>query len=296
MISKTTVIRLSANNEKEQLHNTPLFPCSAYYSDLQTGGIEVIPWHWHKELELMYIVSGSVNVVYGAERATLKPGDGFFCNSRVLHKYNLVSEKCRICYLVFDENLISGGMGTIFYQKYVHPIVTAETFPGKHLSKDIIKDREAIEGIKAAFLASQREQAGFEHDIRYYLGKVLVILGQQSHLPMTRHITLPMERVKEMVDYIHMHYGEPISTDQLAFHAGISEREAQRCFQKVFKMSPRQYIHNYRLQVAEEMLLETSESILAIGLACGFSNPSHFSKSFRAYRGCTPYAFRHRNQ
>ena len=295
MINKTTVIRIRANNEKEQLHDTPLFLCTAYYSDMQKGGIESIPWHWHKELELMYIVSGCVNVECGAEKANLEEGDGFFCNSKVLHKYQLVSEKCQICYLVFDEKLISGGMGTVFYKKYVHPIVTAVTFHGKHLSKYNSEDVAAIDGIKAAFLAAREEPNGFENEIRYYLGKTLIILADQVHLPVTRHTTLPMERAKEMVEYIHSHYSEPISTEQLAYHAGIGEREVQRCFKNVFKMSPHQYILNYRLQVAEEMLLDTTESILSIALACGFANPSHFSKSFRIYRGCTPNAFRQRN-
>ena len=49
------------------------------------------------------------------------------------------------------------------------------------------------------------------------------------------------------------------------------------------------------LQVAEELLLGTADSVLEVGISCGFPNPSHFIKSFRKYRGCTPRVFRQRN-
>ena len=295
MIKKMTTIRIAADKEKEQMHDTPLFPCSVYISEWKKGAIEAIPWHWHNEFEMMYIYSGSAIVEYAGEKAVLQEGDGFFCNSRILHKYQLNSIQCRVCYLVFDEKLVSSGLGTIFYQKYVHPIISNTAFPGKFLYRKDKRDREVIKKIKAAFLAAQNEPQGFELDIRYFLGKALAILGEENHISVNVHMTPTMERIKEMVDYIHSHYGEPISTAQLAANARISEREAQRCFSSVFHISPQQYIHNYRLQVAVEMLLETSDSILDIGIACGFSNPSHFSKAFRQYQGCSPHIFRKKN-
>ena len=295
MIKKMTAIRIAADREKEQMHDTPLFPCSVYISDWKKGGIESIPWHWHNEIEMMYIYSGSAIVEYAGEKSILEEGDGFFCNSRVLHKYQINSIRCRVCYLVFDEALISGGIGTIFYQKYLHPIISNSAFPGKFLFRRNKQDREVIKKIMAAFTAAKNEPQGFELDIRYNLGKALIILGDEQNLSADSCITPTMERIKEMVDYIHGHYSEPISTCELAEYAGISEREAQRCFSRVFRLTPRQYIQNYRLQVATEMLLETSQSILEIGIACGFSNPSHFSKAFRLYQGCSPHVFRKRN-
>ncbi|MCR5175515.1 MAG: AraC family transcriptional regulator [Anaerovibrio sp.] len=295
MITKMSAISLAADKEKEQMHDSPLFPCSVYYSDWQKGGIESIPWHWHKELELMYIDSGSVLVELAGERTILQAGDGFFCNSRVLHRFRLVGEKCRVCYLVFDDSLISGGVGTIFYQKYISPIVFDRAFSGKFLFKKNKKDKGTIKEIQAAYTAARDEVLGFEHDIRYHLGKALLGLGHHTNITALKQLTPTMERIKEMVDYIHCHYSEPFEIDQMAFHAGVSAREAQRCFRSMLKISPKQYIQNYRLQMAEEMLVETNESILSIGLACGFSNPSHFSKAFRLYRGCSPHEYRRRN-
>ena len=53
MIQQMTAMRIAADKEKEQRHETPLFPCSVYLTDWQRGSIEGCPWHWHKDLELM---------------------------------------------------------------------------------------------------------------------------------------------------------------------------------------------------------------------------------------------------
>ena len=84
-----------------------------------------------------------------------------------------------------------------------------------------------------------------------------------------------------MLDFLHWHFSEDISLAQLAESAGVSSREAQRCFRDILHMSPMEYLHQYRLQVAEELLLGTADSVLDVGVSCGFPNPSHFIKSFR---------------
>jgi len=298
MIQRMTAMRITADKEKEQLHESPLFPCSAYFTDWKRGGIEGCPWHWHKELELMYVSHGGAAAEYGTQRAHLGEGDGFFCNTRVLHRFRIEgSEDCRLCYLVFDTRLITGGTGTVYHQKYVQPLISDHEFPGQFLYRSDGRDSEVLGRIRAAYSAAQEEAVGFEYDVRYHMEKALLLLAceHQTAFRTPCQATPQMERIKAMLDYIHAHFSETIVVSEMASYAGISDREAQRCFQAVFQMSPMRYIQNYRLQVAEEMLLDTAEPILSIGLACGFSNPSHFSKAFRTYRGCTPHVFRRRN-
>jgi len=295
MIKKMTTIRLVADKEKEQMHDNPLFPCSIYCIDWKKGGIQSLPWHWHRELEFMFVASGSALVEYAGKQSVLQAGDGFFCNSRVLHKYKLHGERCQLYCVVFDEKFISGGIANVIFKKYVQPIVTDELFPGTYLHTAIKRERDAIINIRKAFEAAQKEIFGYELDLRYHIGKALAILSDHPTASKIGYTTPQMERIKIMVDYIHGHYGEQLSVEELAEQAGISEREAQRCFQSIFNMSPRQYIQNYRLQVAEEMLVESNDSILSIGMACGYYNPSHFSKAFRLYRGCSPHVFRKQN-
>ena len=102
MIQQMTAMRIAADKEKEQRHETPLFPCSVYVTDWQRGSIEGCPWHWHKDLELMYLAAGSVQVECSGQQTVLREGDGLFFNSKVLHRYQVVGdEPCHVYYLIF---------------------------------------------------------------------------------------------------------------------------------------------------------------------------------------------------
>ncbi len=298
MIQQMTVMRIAADKEKEQRHETPLFPCSVYVTDWQRGSIEGCPWHWHKDLELMYVAMGQVQVECSGQQTVLKEGDGLFFNSKALHRYQMVGEeKCHICYLVFNPDFVTGGVGTVYHQKYVAPLVSDASFPCQFLYGAGAQDAEIIGRIRAAFAAARQGSIGYEYDVRYNVSKALLqlLLDYQPLALASKHMTPQMERLQEMLDFLHWHFSEDVSLAQLAGSAGISSREAQRCFKGILHTSPMEYLHHYRMQVAEELLLGTSDSVLDVGISCGFQNPSHFIKSFRKYRGCTPRVFRQRN-
>lgn len=298
MIQQMTAMRIAADREKEQRHETPLFPCSVYVTDWQRGSIEGCPWHWHRDLELMYVAAGSVQVECSGQKTVLKEGDGLFFNSKALHRYQVVGEeKCHVCYLIFSPDFVTGGAGTVYHQKYVAPLVSDASFPCQFLYGAVPQDAEIIGRIRAAFDAAQQGSTGYEYDVRYNVSKalLLLLLDYQPLALASKHMTPQMERLQEMLDFLHWHFNEEVSLTQIAGSAGISSREAQRCFKGILHTSPMEYLHNYRLQVAEELLLGTSDSVLEVGISCGFQNPSHFIKSFRKYRGCTPRVFRQRN-
>lgn len=298
MIKQMTPMRIAADKEKEQTHEIALFPCTAYVSDWQTGGIEGSPWHWHRDLELMYVVAGSVQAECGSKKIVLQGGDGLFINTRALHRYQVLgTEACHVCYLIFNADFVSGGVGTIYHQKYIAPLINDKDFTCQFLFDSSERDREIILGMRTAFHAIRQGAAGYEYDVRYHVSKVLLqlLLEYQPLAYKTTQQTAQMERLQEMLDFLHWHFNEDISLGQIADSAGVSTREAQRCFKGILNMSPMEYLHHYRLQVAEELLVGTTDSVLDVGMNCGFPNPSHFIKSFRSHRGCTPRVFRQRN-
>ncbi len=94
------------------------------------------------------------------------------------------------------------------------------------------------------------------------------------------------------ISYIHEHYYEKINVDTLTKIANLSRSTFLRKFTEVCKISPSEYITNRRLEVAEYMLLNTSESILNVAFKCGFYDAAHFTRIFTKKKGITPSAFR----
>ena len=67
-------------------------------------------------------------------------------------------------------------------------------------------------------------------------------------------------------------------------------------FSRVFKvatgMTPLQFATRERITYAQQLIRETSRSLIEIGIEVGYSNPSHFAKVFRKVVGVTPTEFR----
>jgi len=295
MINELLFMQLASDQQKKQEHDLPQFPCSAYYTDWHKGEIEGVPWHWHRELEFMTVKKGRVQVQFGEQTAELQEGEGFFCNSRSLHRIIMKDcESCCVNSLVFDARLISGGPGTIFDEKYIYPLLSAKAFPGLALFLSDQKQAEILRHIKAAHAGCKDEEMGYEYDVRYHLSRALLFIWKENekYLSPAQQGTRQMERLRRMLDYIQENYASAITVSDLADAANICERECQRCFQKILHQPPMDYVQHYRIQMAGKLLLETRDSILNIGLASGFSNPSHFCKVFRSYMHCSPAKFR----
>lgn len=85
---------------------------------------------------------------------------------------------------------------------------------------------------------------------------------------------------------------EPLSLADLARHSQVSERQIQRLFERHMRTPPSTYYLELRLTRARRLLLQTSEPITAIAIACGFAGTSHFSHCYREFFGQSPTAAR----
>lgn len=81
----------------------------------------------------------------------------------------------------------------------------------------------------------------------------------------------------------------PISPSDIASQLGISTRQLERLFGKFLNASPKKYFMEMRLDRARKLLLQSEASITEVAFACGFENPGHFSRVYRANFGITPH-------
>ena len=95
-------------------------------------------------------------------------------------------------------------------------------------------------------------------------------------------------KLTEAVTLMEANLGEPLPTDDIARLVGVSRRQLERLFKQHLDELPSRYYARLRLTRARRLLQQTSQSILQIGLACGFASGSHFSNAYRAHFGHTP--------
>jgi len=104
--------------------------------------------------------------------------------------------------------------------------------------------------------------------------------------------TLSDGRLASVIEYMSVHYAQPLSLDELASVACISKYHFVRVFRAKVGQTPHSFLTELRLQAAQRMLNGSDLSIAEISAACGYPGPAHFSTAFaRKYR-MSPTAFR----
>ena len=99
------------------------------------------------------------------------------------------------------------------------------------------------------------------------------------------------------VTYLESHFADPqLSIGCLAQRCGISEIYFRQQFGKLFHRSPKQYIIDLRIRKAKQLLTDSDLSITQIAEQCGFTNPYHFSRTFKDITGLTPTTFKRQNK
>jgi AraC-like DNA-binding protein len=98
-----------------------------------------------------------------------------------------------------------------------------------------------------------------------------------------------LRRVKE---YIDGHLGEDLTLETLAALAGLSTHHFARAFKRSTGLPPHRCILQERIKRAAEMLRQTSLPLTAIAHSLGFTDQSHFSRSFRWHMGIAPRYYR----
>lgn len=274
-------------------HGTPLFPAACYHDNISEANV---PWHWHDELEVLVVETGTARAAANGTDYIVKQGEGCFFNTGVLHGiWPEGAETCRLRSLVFHPRLVGGGVDSILWQKYLEPLLSDPCRPFIHFANTAGWEREACQVIREAWRACAAEGAGFEFAVRERLSRLIFLLFQNCPAAEKKPSEKTLrdgQRMKKMLQYIQEHYGEELTLMKIARSAAVSENECMRCFRSMTGSSPIQYVRQVRIQRAAELLAATDRRISDIGASCGFQEMSYFARTFRELKGCTPREYR----
>lgn len=114
--------------------------------------------------------------------------------------------------------------------------------------------------------------------------------GPTDHqrVPLSARIGGGQPKLTEAVSLMEANYEEPLPTEEIARLVGVSRRQLERLFKQYLNSLPSRYYLELRLNRARHLLQQTSQSILQIGLSCGFSSGPHFSSAYRNHFNITP--------
>lgn len=298
-------------------HGDADFPIQYFVDELSCYPNQLLPLHWHLELEFYVAYGGPVEIQLGNTKIRVDEGNGIFINSNVLHSFRQIGEcECKCPNIVFSHTLITAPDSRA-YITYVQPIMTDSELPYLVFCQNCPWHKEILDLLDRVFSLLQKygpcsdfygefpmlpfenegvESSCFELEIQCLLNKIWqIIYTNRNHIPRvsdskTRHM---LEiRTQKMLKFIHTNYSRQITLKEIADSANISKSEASRCFQEYLQKSPVNYLLHYRLEKAKYFLQQSGGTINEIADKCGFQTTSYFGKVFRRETGMTASQYR----
>ena len=101
--------------------------------------------------------------------------------------------------------------------------------------------------------------------------------------------------IHEALTYIEHNFQNEITIEDIAGVCGLNRTYFGKIFKEALGKTPQEFLLNYRMLKAAELLKLTSLSIGDIGLAVGYANQMHFSRAFKNNYGISPREWRYQN-
>lgn len=295
---QVTKIEVNNNLQETSKHGSPDFPLAIYTDNFSLFEDGYIRWHWHKEVQFSFSLYDKVIVFIEDEKIILSPGEGIMVNSNVLHQIKPYdNNNCIMFSIDFDSTLIGGGKESLIEKKYLTPIVENSSLKYIYLKPDVPWQKRILANLEEVFMLSHEKKYGYELEMKNYLS--IAWLNLIREMKEEIKISVPAvsnddERVKLAMEYIQKHYTENIVLDDIAMAANISKSECCRSFKRILKLTPFEYLLEFRVSKAAELLLKSTEPVSNIALDVGFNGISYFGKVFKKYRNSSPSKYRNK--
>lgn len=244
--------------------------------------------HWHSDVELLYVRSGSITAAVNQDKRVLKKGEFLVCASRDIHYYERTDQGSETILVILKPELLArspewpakGELAANFATRSSRREFAARA---ESLMRGILEEtrakRQSYEGVATGMAMELCALAERELGLRDGRGKA-------------RSATPELERMQLAIDYVYEHSAYPIGLEDAARAASLSPSYFSRVFSKTVGTSFRSFLNGIRLERAAELMSGTDARLADIALECGFESVRSFNRSFRALRGTTPRELR----
>ncbi|MEK8128722.1 AraC family transcriptional regulator [Paenibacillus filicis] len=269
------------------------FPIKLFRFTCQEEGFIIFHPHWHEQIELLYIVSGSARIECSSVPYEAKAGDVIVVNSNELH-YGVCTSRDLVYYVViFHPALLQSSNADAVETKFMIPISQNRLLFLNHIAGDKRFSR-CVEEITYEI---EHKQEGYELAIKSDLYKLMTLLvrryiASSSDLEGYRLRLKHLEHLAPALRYMELHSHESLTVEQLADLANMSRSHFSRLFKKLTEKTLTEYIHFLRINRAAELLRTTQMSISEIALLIGYNDIYYFSRTFKKLKGASPTNWR----
>lgn len=229
------------------------------------------------QYKLHYVHSGKGYLTANHREYTVTAGQIFACYPNEIVYYRADSDDpWKYSWVAFN------GLNSDFY------------FERAGLSKNnLVIDCPKKQVIEHAFHEIlSTEQSAANKDLSYMGYLYLILSSIVDKSPLVKNTSNSTEYVKEAITYIKKNFDQPITISDISANLSLDRKYFSKIFKRELQMSPHEYLINYRLTRACELMRTTNLSIAEIATTVGYDNQFSFSRVFKKYKGVSPSDYR----
>lgn len=235
-------------------------------------------------------MQGQMRWTVDTEEISIHPGECIFMNARIPHATYAVEDTEYFLLQFPRDKLFSSSSDD---QKFLRFFMNGEQQRYCLIDGSQEFHREFIDTVRRILLEITGEQAHREAFIHIYSNLLLAILMRAGVVSSDRNPKgAGLNKILPVIRYIDSHYAEAISLDTLSSVCGFNKMYLCRLFRQITGKTVTEYMNFVRIERSIALLSETDLSITEVSLSSGFSNLSHFNRTFLRHTGCTPSSYR----
>lgn len=268
----------------------------SFYIERKKAPYYGMHWHYHEEFELMYSMKGEGVRIVGDNMDHFNENELVFLGSNVPHlfKHEEKGNPLPVDFIVIKFNALFDGQYPLFQLPEFSKINQFLT----NSNRGILFSKQTIEKVKE-YLIKITESSDADRFI--YLFTILNILAsetdfeQLSEEPFSlRKSAKGEDRTQKVIDYISVNYTKNITLEDLAEVAYMTTNSFCRFFKDRTGKTAFQFLREFRINKACQMLINGEKSIAEICYDTGFNSFSSFNRIFKKLKNISASEYKAR--
>ena len=257
-------------------------------------------YHYHKEMEIMFVLRGKANCKIHHWNYTLSTGDVLIADTEDLHRIYDSSEDILMLTMYIDLECFTESYPNLDY------IIWApeNCMQGSAAMQQTLKNKNAfLKSYLAKIMSIFVDQKDDDTLLMKEIDNLIFILvnqfqgffieDMQFKLGNNDASEVDQERILRIIKYIYLNYDKKITLEDLATQEYLSSYYISHLIRKITGLNFQNFLNYIRVESAEKLLAEGKLSLTQISEFCGFSSLAYFNKCFQAWHGITPAQYRH---
>ncbi|WP_233516798.1 AraC family transcriptional regulator [Paenibacillus curdlanolyticus] len=250
-----------------------------------------INWHYHREVEVLLVNEGGLEVHVQDDQFQLDAGDLMLIGSSQLHRDRSYSSPLNYIVLQFDlEQFFDGS--TIPFMRYFAEAQNPLSQANYIFRENPQVRQEAADCIRAILREATDKQIGYEIAVSMLIKQLLlIVLRNDTRNVLSEQDDFDRARLRPVLTFVENHLTDRIQVEEVCKLANMSYYYFVKFFKKSIGLSFTEYVNYRKIKWAERILLTKDLSISEVGERIGMPNMAHFYKMFRKYNDCSPKEF-----